>query len=445
MSRKPDSHAPTPPQPTEKAEEVRALLEQVLGSHLFRGSRRCQVLLRHITEQTLAGETSSLKERTIGVDVFGRAPDYDTSQDPIVRAGAAEIRKKLAQYYQEPGHESEVRIELLSGSYIAEFHFNGTGGPGVTAAAEAAGVAEVAGLAEASGVAAVAEAVEGAAPKRPRKRTSVIAGSMAAAAFLILGLTIGLPRWRRTDLDRLWDPVLKAPGTVLVCVGQPVAYNLKSRKAQDAIQDAHTPQRPNSSPANGAIRADDLTILWDRYVALGDAECLTRLTSLLESYRKPYRIRGERSTSFADLRDTPAVLIGAFDNPWTLRTAGQMRFTFSKDTTKETDMVLDRQHPESREWMLTGAWPNWDIPYDYAIVSRILDTTTDRPVIIAAGITQYGTMAAGEFLSNPEYFSEAAGKFSRADWQKRNLQIVLGVPVVNRVPGHPRVLSTWVW
>jgi hypothetical protein len=432
MSRKPDFHAPTPSLPPEKAEDVRTLLEQVLGSHLFRGSRRCQILLRHITERTLAGDTSSLKERTLGIEVFGRAPDYDTSQDPIVRAGAAEIRKKLAQYYQETGHESEVRIELLSGSYIAEFHFNCSGGPGV------AGVAEIA------EVAVVASVTEVAPPERPRKRYAVIAGGIAAVALAALVLTLALPRWGRTDLDQLWGPMLKTPGTVLICVGQPVAYNLKSRQAQDAIQDAHTPQRPNSTPANGVIRAEDLIILWDRYVALGDAECLMRLSSVLERYRKPYRVRGERSTSFADLRDTPAVLIGAFDNPWTLRTTGQLRFTFSKDTAHEIDKVMDRQHPENREWTLTGAWPNWDVPNDYAIVSRILDTTTDRPVIIAAGITQYGTMAAGEFLSNPEYFSEAVGKFPR-NWQKKNLQIVLRVPVVNRIPGHPRVLATHVW
>jgi hypothetical protein len=432
MSRKPDLHAPTPPLPPEKAEEVRTLLEHVLGSHQFRGSRRCQILLRHITERTLAGDTSSLKERTLGIEVFGRAPDYDTSQDPIVRAGAAEIRKKLAQYYQEPGHESEVRIELLSGSYIAEFHFNCSGGPG------AAGAAEVAEVAVAADVADVA------APERPRKRYAMIARVVAAVGLVVLILTVVLPRWRRTDLDQLWDPVLKSPGTVLICVGQPVAYNLRSRQAQDAIQDAHTPQRPNSTPAIGPIHAEDLIVLWDRYVALGDAECLMRLSSVLERYRKPYRVRGERSTSFADLRDTPAVLIGAFDNPWTLRTAGQLRFTFSKDTAREIDMVVDRQHPEHREWTLVGAWPNWDVPNDYAIVSRILDTTTDRPVIIAAGITQYGTMAAGEFLSNPEYFSEAVGKFPR-NWQKKNLQIVLGVPVVNRIPGHPRVLATHVW
>ena len=110
----------------------------------------------------------------------------------------------------------------------------------------------------------------------------------------------------------------------------------------------------------------------------------------------------------------------------------------------DTGVVHDVQHPENTAWKLTGAWPNWDIPYDYAIVSRILDSTTDRTVVIAAGLTQYGTIAAGEFLSNSEYFSEAARRFPR-DWQKRNLQVVLRVPVVNRIAGRQRVLATHVW
>ena len=159
--------------------------------------------------------------------------------------------------------------------------------------------------------------------------------------------------------------------------------------------------------AHRPIREEDLVLLRDRYVALDDALCLVRLTSLLDRYRKPYRIRAERSTSFADLRDTPSVLIGAFDNPWTLRTADQLRFTFRKDSENDIGMVHDSQHPENSEWKLTKYWPNWDVPVDYAIVTRMVDTTTDRPVIIAAGLTQYGTIGAGEFLSNPEYFSEA--------------------------------------
>src|SRR5436190_11393969 len=123
MSRKPDLQEPPPRLPPEKAEEVLAELERVLANPLFRASRRCQILLRRIIDQTVTGDFDSLKERSLGVEVFGRAADYDTSQDPVVRASAAEIRKKLAQYYQEAGHESELRIELPSGSYLAEFHF----------------------------------------------------------------------------------------------------------------------------------------------------------------------------------------------------------------------------------------------------------------------------------------------------------------------------------
>src|SRR5258708_5453476 len=122
LTHKPEGAVVTSCFSLQEAEEIRAQLERVLNSQQFRSSRRCQILLRHVTEQTLAGDTVALKERTLGINVFGRPADYDTSQDPVVRATAAEIRKKLAQYYQEPAHEAETRIELVSGSYIPEFH-----------------------------------------------------------------------------------------------------------------------------------------------------------------------------------------------------------------------------------------------------------------------------------------------------------------------------------
>ena len=388
----------------------------MLGSPLFRGSRRCQVLLRRITEQTLAGDIDSLKERTLGVEVFGRPPNYDTSQDPVVRASAAEVRKKLAQYYQEAGHESEIRIELTPGAYLPEFHF---------APEKPAPPSPLP-------------------PPSPAKAKPRAVGIFVAIGVLALTSVLAALNWPRSDLDELWKPLLKTQGTVLVCVGLQAAYNLRSAQAQDEIQGAIQPTPATIATAHQPISDEDLVLLRDRYVALDDALCLVRLTSLLERYRKPYRIRAERSTSFADLRDTPTVLIGAFDNPWTLRTAAQLRFTFRKDGAHDTGMVHDRQRPENTEWKLANYWPNWDIPVDYAIVTRMVDTTTDRPVIIAAGLTQYGTIGAGEFVSNPEYFSEAAGRLPK-DWPKKNLQIVLSVPVVNRISGRPRILATHVW
>ena len=413
MSRKPDLQMPAPGLPPERAEEVLAELERVLGSPHFRGSRRCQTLLRRITEQSVVGHADCLKERSLGVEVFGRAADYDTSQDPVVRASAAEIRKKLAQYYQESGRESHTRIELPSGSYLAEFHF-----------------------VEEKPAAPVAE-------KKSNHRTKVLAGAAVGVALVILAAILAAPSLHHSDLDDLWGPVLKTQGTVLVCVGLQAAYNWRSAQAQDATQGIIQP--PTGEVATSrSIQEQDLVLIRDRYVAVDDALCLVRLTSLLERHRKAYRIRGERSTSFADLRDTPAVLIGAFDNPWTLRTGGQLRFTFTKDSEHDTGMVHDSQHPDKSDWRLSQYWPNWDIPIDYAIVTRMVDTTSDRPVIIAAGLTQYGTMGAGEFLSNEEYFSEAVRQLPK-NWPTKNLQIVLSVPVVNRISGRPRVLATYVW
>jgi hypothetical protein len=402
--------------PPEKEEQVLAELERMLGSPLFRSSRRCQGLLRRITEHTLAGELDCLKERALGVEVFGRAPDYDTSQDPVVRASAAEIRKKLAQYHQEAGHESPIRIDLQPGSYHAEFHFSSERPLASVPVAKSKG--------------------------RKRAPLTIAAACAGVLGVIVTATAMTIAHWVPSDLDDLWAPLLKAPGTVLVCVGVQAAYNFRSAQAQDEIQGIV--KQPAKTSVQRPIREEDLALLRDRYVALDDALCLVRLTSLLERYRKPYRIRAEGATSFADLRDTPAVLIGAFDNPWTLRTADQLRFTFRKDAEHDTGMVYDRQHPENSKWKLVNYWPNWDVPVDYAIVTRMVDTTSDRPVMIAAGLTQYGTIGAGEFLSNREYFSEAARRLPSL-WRKKNVQIVLSVPVVNRTSGRPRVLATYVW
>ena len=80
-------------------------------------------LLRYVVNETLEGRGSHLKERALGVEVFSRDPDYDTNADPVVRTSACEVRKRIAQYYHEPGHEDEIRIDLPAGSYVPEFRF----------------------------------------------------------------------------------------------------------------------------------------------------------------------------------------------------------------------------------------------------------------------------------------------------------------------------------
>src|SRR5919206_2447051 len=100
---------------------VHAQLARLLESPHFRNSKRSQALLRFVVQAALAGDQNSLKERCIGAAVFGRESSYDTAQDPIVRNAAIDVRKRLAQYYLEPEHAGELRIELPIGSYLPSF------------------------------------------------------------------------------------------------------------------------------------------------------------------------------------------------------------------------------------------------------------------------------------------------------------------------------------
>lgn len=118
---------------------IREELTRVLSGHEFRSSKRSQDFLRYVVEHTLDGHSETLKERTIGIEVFGRPVSYDPSEDATVRVKAGEVRKRLGMYYAAEGLHNPVRIDLPAGTYIPEFRANGvaqlesassnTGGP----------------------------------------------------------------------------------------------------------------------------------------------------------------------------------------------------------------------------------------------------------------------------------------------------------------------------
>jgi hypothetical protein len=100
---------------------VRAELNRLLESDQFKNSRRCRTLLSYVVEETIAGRSDQLKERMVGINVFGRDPDYETAEDPVVRNAAIEVRKRLAQFYVESGNGTSLRIDLHPGTYVPEF------------------------------------------------------------------------------------------------------------------------------------------------------------------------------------------------------------------------------------------------------------------------------------------------------------------------------------
>jgi TolB-like protein len=119
---------------SEQAGLVRHHLGEIKTSHAFAGSKRSQDFLQFIVERALQSDFDSLRERMIGVEMFGRPIDYDTGNDSVVRVKATEVRRKLAEYYLEAPEKSSVRIELPRGSYVPRFVFESVAAEPVAAA-----------------------------------------------------------------------------------------------------------------------------------------------------------------------------------------------------------------------------------------------------------------------------------------------------------------------
>jgi hypothetical protein len=108
---------------------VRRQLERTLASDAFRGSKRSCEFLSHIVERTLNGEPDLLKERLIGVHLYGKNGAYDTGSDSTVRVRANEVRRRLLQYATQLGKDEVLHILLPSGSYVPEFRPTARGAP----------------------------------------------------------------------------------------------------------------------------------------------------------------------------------------------------------------------------------------------------------------------------------------------------------------------------
>ncbi len=95
---------------------------RIRKSRAMKGCQRLEQLLTFVVGSTLKGEAMHLKETTIGVSVFGRAPDYDPKVDTIVRSQAWRLRSKLRKYYASEGVDDPVVIDIPIGHYVPVFH-----------------------------------------------------------------------------------------------------------------------------------------------------------------------------------------------------------------------------------------------------------------------------------------------------------------------------------
>jgi len=418
-------------------------MREIFQSPSFRASKQSQDLLRYIVDQTLTGHTGLLKERLIGVNVFGRRPDYDTNEDPIVRARAAEIRKRLAQFYLGEGTHSTVRIEISPGSYHASFIETSSSSSPQPISPTPPIVAELPPkIPTIQPLPALApDSTRG---RRVTKRLSLI------LIFTSLLLCIAAGFWfvlgSSTPLDLFWKPVQNASNPVVLYSGANSVYMLTSDFV-DRYKAAHRVPSlegqglefavPISSDTH--LRREDLTSFSNDFITLGDLSAAVRVASLLATRRKPFDLRTGDDVAFSDLRRAPTVLIGGFNNRWTMELSRDLPFTLYD----VKGMTIREQEGAGRVWSPVLS-TDGKIAVDYALVTRLFRSKTGQPLIIVAGLTQSGTQAAADFVTDSAQIKKLMSGAPEG-WPQKNLEFVLQTKVVNNIPTSPVIVAIKFW
>lgn len=396
---------------------VHAQLARLLESPHFRNSKRSQALLRFVVQAALAGDHASLKERCIGAAVFGREPAYDTAQDPIVRNAAIEVRKRLAQYYLEPEHAAELRVELPSGSYMPSFPLE-------------------------SGD------VQPAAPpptsnRSPRRWIAVAALAVMVTAPAVLW---GTRRTPTAELEAFWEPLFRDASAIQVSIGQPTRlYRFTGPRIEELNRLFGGGESDGSRGSRPPIAPEEVVWVAPEYLFMRDALAAFKVAAWIQSKGHASRLASVAQTNYSQLRHAPLVAIGAFNNAWSIRVTAELRFVFEDRVIDGVSYhcIVDRRDTTSVPWKVAQP-ASGGMSEDFAIVTRVFEPSTEKTVISVAGIETFGTLAASEFVTEPSYLAAALGT-APSDWRRKNVQFVLGTKVIDGTPGPPRILAAQFW
>jgi hypothetical protein len=434
------------PETREDREAILRELHEILASPQFCNSKRYPALLKYVVEHTLSGDSEMLKERTLGVEVFGRPADYDTNTDTVVRFTASEVRKRLLLYYSEMGRAPSIRISLPAGSYIPEFlhehehlhdrapdrPLDSAHTPGLDAnhpsaeyllpAADADSPAPVQALLPGTAVAVpLNPAPPAATPAHPQpaSRRFALRALLAAAVLALLAGSWFTYRAivPQSALNDFWSPVLRGQHSIIICTGSVVFA-----------------PRPNYSGVTTAGRDVDYP-----FVSMQIADAITQISRTVDHSGDTDQLVPSATTPLTDLREHSIILLGGYNNQWTMRLIDPLRFHFAPNP---DEAIVDRMQPQM-EWKRDRSLP-YSSADDYAIVARFRDSTIDGWVVALAGLGRNGTEAAALFATSPHYM-QLLRDWMGKDFSNQNIEAVVKVNVIEGKTGAPSILAVHVW
>jgi hypothetical protein len=373
-------------------------LRGVLEGDAFKGSQRSARFLNYVVHRAMAADFDALKERAIGIEVFGRPPGYDTNADAIVRVTASDVRKRLSQHYGRPCMAAEYRISMPAGSYIPQFVRE----PGPHPEQQVLSTVDVRILANGQEAGSVASPAS-------RRQSDVIRFVLAAVLISALNLAGFLVAWnhvrRPESLSVLpWSVIFGSSRATQIITSDPNIAEIQGfTRGQISLSDyanhRYIPDPSRLTPEQ--LRFCNLILRGDK-ASVVDTPIAMAVAQLAQASSSKVTVRGARNVQLSDLKsDANFILLGSpRTNPWSNLYNDSLDFRFEYDQ-KSGKEVIRNVHPHLGEppaYVETA--PGWATGESYAIIAFLKNLEESGQVVLIAGQTAEGTEAAGKLVAD---------------------------------------------
>jgi len=237
-----------------------------------------------------------------------------------------------------------------------------------------------------------------------RKFAWTLGGTLAA---LGAGAVAPFIRHAQAPLDLLWQPVFATKSPLLIFI--PVLYD-----------------------TDGQLSVK---------IGIGPAAALRRAADFLTTHKYPYHLRFGTDLTFPQMIEHPTLLLGGFASIWAMRIARDLPFTLTWDDQKNK-IILDKR--TGQVWRPVNPNARGYADQDHGILCRVFDAESGQIVMIAAGITTFGTAGAAGLLFDTNWFSELA-KLAPQGWQTQNFEAVVRVSIIGMATSPPQIVATHFW
>jgi hypothetical protein len=366
--------------------DLREHLRQVADSAAFEGSRRSKQFLEHVVEKALAGHGAELKERSLGVELFGRDPSYDTGDDAIVRVTATDVRRRLRQFYS--ANDSDIRIELPVGSYVPAFR-----------------------------------RIPGRELGRPPQIVQdhrAAGGRWGRSSLLVISLSalviLALLSWARQQGSHQFSPRDLLPWSVLLKDHRPIHLVLADPDLPAmetltgkpiSLSDYANRRYVNQPESYTKDMQRAFTLLRGVNVAVVDLGIAMEVSRIAVAGSTPLQTHPARTLQLSAFKtDDHFIILGSpRSNPWGTLLQDQLDFDIVHDP-KSTGEIIRNKRPRAGELPLyVPSARGWETGHAYAIIALVSNPNQSGKVLLLAGTTAEGTEGAGQFVANHTEFA----------------------------------------